>query len=356
MTPRERLNTVFRLAEPDRTPILGGWIAAPDHIMSLTGTSPDAYWADPVGVSIEAYRRLGMDGLIDVFVPKDGDYRCVDAGNYFAAGGKMTLEDALADIEAMPDPSDIERDFDFDGEYARFAAELSAIQARCGEMVWMPAQWDAAAKIAWYGRYGYENFFYIIGGYPEHAIRLLEIGGARGRCQSSLLARAIKEGLYPGAVLLGEDICDQRGPMISPAFLERYFFPQLAYSLEPLLDVGCRPVWHSDGDIRKLVDPLLAAGIQGFQGFQSECGVDLRELVAKRTLLGDPLLIFGPLNVTTELPVYSPEAVRAKTLEAIEICRGKASLVLFTANTVNPDVPLANIIAMSEAIGALAET
>jgi len=356
MTERERLEAVFMLAEPDRTPILGGWIAAPDHIMSLAGVSADAYWADPVSTSIEAYRRLGMDGLIDVFVPKDGDYRCVDAGNYFAAAGKTSLEDALVDIESMPGASEIERDFDLDGEYARFASDLRAMQTRCGDMVWMPAQWDAAAKIAWYGRYGYENFFYIVGGYPEHAIRLLEIGGARGRCQSRMLARAIEDGLYPRAVLLGEDICDQRGPMVSPVFLERYFFPQLAYSLEPLLAAGCRPVWHSDGDIRKLVDPLLGAGVQGFQGFQSECGVDLRQLVTKRTTAGDPLLIFGPINVTTELPVLSSDEIRAKTLEAVEICRGKASLVLFTANTINPDVPLANIVAMSNAIGACAET
>ena len=176
---------------------------------------------------------------------------------------------------------------------------------------------------------------------------------ARGRFQSRLLARAVEEGLYPYAVLLGEDICDQRGPMLSPAFLEKHFFPQLAYSLEPLLEVGCRPVWHSDGDIRRLVDPLLAAGVQGFQGFQSECGVHLADIVRKRTREGEPLLIFGPLSVTTELPTMTPDEVVAATRAAIETCRGKASLVLFTANTINPDIPLENVLAMSEAIGAV---
>jgi hypothetical protein len=37
--------------------------------------------------------------------------------------------------------------------------------------------------------------------------------------------------------------------MISPDFLERYYAPQLRYGLEPLLEVGCRPVWHCDGDV-----------------------------------------------------------------------------------------------------------
>ena len=37
MTPRERLDAVFALKAPDRTPILGGWIACPAHIMEIAG-------------------------------------------------------------------------------------------------------------------------------------------------------------------------------------------------------------------------------------------------------------------------------------------------------------------------------
>ena len=181
----------------------------------------------------------------------------------------------------------------------------------------------------------------------------MEVGGARGRCQSRLVAAAVAEGLYPKAVLLGEDICDQNGPMVSPAFLEKYFAPQLEYAIEPLLEVGCRPVWHSDGDVRRILDILIGAGIQGFQGFQSECGVRLEDLVQKRTREGEKLVLFGPLSVTTELPVLDEEAVMAKVAEAISICRDRASLVLFTANTINPDIPLANVLAMSRAVGAI---
>lgn len=353
MTPRERLETVFALGEADRTPILGGWIAAPDHIMTLSETSFDEYWEDPVAISIEAYRRLGMDGLIDVFVPKDRDYRCVDEVDFFSSAGRMSLEESLADIESLPTAAEILSSFDLADQYETFRRSLMARQDACGEMVWMPAQWDTAAKIAWYGRYGYENFFYIVGAHPEHARKLMEVGGARGRCHAELLARAVREGIYPHAVLLGEDICDQNGPMVSPAFLEEFFIPQLAFSLEPLLAAGCRPVWHSDGDVRRILDLLLDAGVQGFQGFQSECGVRLEELVEMRTRTGDPLLIFGPISVTTELPILRPEEIADRVEHAIETCRGKASLVLFTANTINPDVPLENIVSMSRAVGAI---
>ena len=60
----------------------------------------------------------------------------------------------------------------------------------------------------------------------------------------------------------------------------------------------------------------------------------------------------GPLSVTTELPVLGPDEVRARVRRAIDVCKGRASLVLFTANTINPDVPLANIRAMYEAVRA----
>jgi len=350
MSKRERLEAAFELKEPDRTPILGGWIACPEHIMELTGTTADEYWADPVGVSIRAYEHLGMDGLMSVCVPKNrGDFRSVDKTSYRKTDIGMSLEQAVAEIDAMPTPEAIEARYDFDAAYEEFRRKLKEMQTRCGDMLWMPAQWDASATVSWYDKFGYRNFFYIVGLYPDRAQKLMEVGGAQARCQCRLIARAVQEGLYPHAVLLGEDICTQRGPMISPDFLERYYAPQLRYGLEPLLEVGCRPVWHCDGDVRLTLDFLIDAGVQGLQGFQPECGMMLEKLVERRTRDGEPLLIFGPLSVTTELPVCTPEEITAKVHHAIEVCKGKASLVLFTANTINPDVPLDNIRAMYRA-------
>jgi hypothetical protein len=69
MTSLERLEAVFALQKPDRTPILGGWIACPEHIMAIAGADEGEYWNDPEGVSIRAYRSLGTDGLVGVKPP-----------------------------------------------------------------------------------------------------------------------------------------------------------------------------------------------------------------------------------------------------------------------------------------------
>ena len=351
MSPRDRLETLFSRQAPDRTPILGGWIACPEHICAVAGVSLSAYWADPEGVSIRAYKALGTDGLVALFVPKhEDDFRCVDADSYVHARVDMSLDDALAEIEALPQADEIESAFDLEAEYGAFRSELLAMQAQCGQMVWMPAQWRAGARISWYGDYGYENFFLIVGGYPQHARKLVEMGGAQGYCIGRLVARAVSEGLYPHAILLGEDICTQRGPMISPEFMGRYYAPQLAHGLKPLLEVGCNPIWHSDGDVRPIVDMLIDCGIQGFQGFQPECGMTLEYIANKRTRGGGAPILFGPLAVTTELPVLSPAEIRTRAREAVVYCRDRAHLVLFTSNTINPDVPLENVRAMYEAV------
>lgn len=347
----KRLKDAFSLKEPDRTPILGGWIACPEHIMKIAGATEDEYWADPVGVSIRAYDILDTDGLIGVFVPRSReDFRCVDASSYAHANWGFSLEEAVARVDAMPSPEQVEANFDFNASYQAFKESLISMQSRCGDMLWMPAQWGAGAKISWYGDFGYENFFYMIGLYPDRAQKLMELGGAYGRCQSRLIAHAVREGIYPKAVLMGEDICSQKGPMVSVKFMEKYYAPQLKYGLEPLLEVGCRPVWHCDGDVRPMLDLLIDSGVKGLQGFQPECGMVIDEIVKRRTRDGEPLLIFGPLSVTTELPFCKPEEIRTKVRHAIEVCKGNASLVMFTANTINPDVPLENIIAMYEAI------
>ena len=174
MSPRARLEAVFAGRAPDRTPILGGWIACPEHICTLAGASQEAYWADPIGVSIRAYRALAMDGLIGIFVPKSpADFRCVDASSYFHAQPDLTLQDALATIDAMPSAQAIEGEFDLASAYETFRSGLVEMQARCGEMVWMPAQWFAGARLAWYAELGYENFFHIVAAYPRQARKLM---------------------------------------------------------------------------------------------------------------------------------------------------------------------------------------
>lgn len=350
MTCKERIESVINGKQPDYTPVMGGWIACPEHICALSGASMEEYWRDPKAVSITAYKNLGTDGLVDLYVPANkNDFRFIDEHTYSNATQNLSIEEVLEQIDAMPEPEQIEADFDFDIKYREFRSDLLKYKNLCDPMVWMPAQWFAGARLAWYQEFGYENFFMLFGLYEKHIRKLMEIGCVRGRNNGRLVARAIEEGLHPKAMFFGEDICNQRGPMVNPAFLEKYWAPLLRRSLEPLNQVGCRTIWHCDGDVRPILDMLLDCGIGGLQGFQPECGMTIDYVTKKRTSNGNRLLILGPLSVTGELPVLTSGEVRQKVEYAIQCCRGNADLILFTANTINPDVPLENIRAMYDA-------
>lgn len=345
MDKKTRLTKAFDLGLPDRPPILGGWLAAPEHIQALTGCSDDAYWADPFHWGLEAERVLGSDGVVTIFAPiARGGYRCVD-GRVLERRAAYTVDSVMAEIDALPDPDQVAESFDLQAAYAEFVAEFQANQRLCGDILWCPADWSMIPKALWYAEYGYESALTALALYPARFSKLIRVSAVRGRQRAMLRARAIREGIHPRAILTGEDLCTQRGPMVSPEYLRREYLPLLEYTLEPLLQVGAKVVWHCDGDYRSLLPDVMACGIGGLQGFQRECGMDLEWIVDCCTRSGDPLLIFGPLSVTETLPHGTPADVRAAVQRAMSICRGKASLVFFTSNTITPDTPLENILA-----------
>jgi hypothetical protein len=343
MDKKQRLIKAFNLEQPDRPPILGGWLAAPTYIQALTGCSEDAYWEDPFHWGLEAERVLGSDGVIGIFTPiKRGEYRCVD-GQVLERRAAYTVDAVLDEIATMPDPDEVEASFDAEQAYGEFVANLEHRQAQCGDMMWCPADWSLIPKALWYHEFGYESALMALALYPDRYRKLIQVSAIRGRQRATLWARAIREGRHRAAILTGEDLCGQQGPMVSPEYLRREYFPLLQYAWEPLLEAGGKIIWHCDGDYRALLDDVLACGVSGLQGFQKECGMDLAWIVERRTRDGDPLIIFGPMSVTGTMPYGTPDEVRAEARRAMALCRDRASLVFFTSNTLTPDIPLENI-------------
>ncbi|MCL2664751.1 MAG: hypothetical protein FWE82_03990 [Defluviitaleaceae bacterium] len=351
MTKTERIEAVIAGKLPDRPPVLGGWIAHPRALVEISGAAEADYLRDPRRVAVSAYEKLGADGLIGVFTTKDLDtYRNQNKENYLKSDTGKSFEEAVRIAEGLPDAEEYAKQFDFDACYNGLKKEFADMKKICGDMAYMPANWSAGARITWYGEYGYENFFLLVGLRPDLGAKLCRLGGVSGLFYSKLTARAVTDGLMPKAVLLGEDICTQRGPMISMSFMREHYAPELARGLIPLLEAGCKPVWHCDGDIRPMLPMLLDCGIKGFQGFQPECGMHIEEIVNLRARGGEKLLIMGPISVTTELPVMTPAEIRAKVKYYADVCKDKADLIFFTANTINPDVPVENIKAFYGAV------
>lgn len=72
--------------------------------------------------------------------------------------------------------------------------------------------------------------------------------------------------------------------MVSPKIFKEVYFPHLRRAVEPLIDAGMHWLWHSDGDIMPIMSELIDCGIDGFQGFQEDEGMDMVKLSQTKSL------------------------------------------------------------------------
>ena len=350
---KQRLDAVFDRHEVDRPPALGGWLASPTAIMRLTGVTEDEYWDDPIAVSLRAYRQFNIDGLVDVQVPIErGEYRNVSKSQHDAIAEKFrSPEDVIAEIDKLPSPEEVVAQFDEQDFYDQTLSKMRKMQALCGdELYWCPCRWDIVPRWEWYQDFGYENYMMAMYQYPDRIISLLKYSAAETSCKGRVIARMVHEGIHPKGILCGKDLCSNQGPMVDPNFWREHWFPLVREAFKPLREAGARIVWHCDGNIIPVLDDILEFGVAGLQGFQTEIGFTLDDIVERRTIDGDKLIIFGPLSVTQTLLHGTPDAVKQEVRDAVAACRDKAHLALFTSNVIGPDVPIENVFAMYDAL------
>ena len=219
------------------------------------------------------------------------------------------------------------------------------MQKKLGDIVWMPTRWEVVHPgFEWYNTFGYENYMQFLALYPQAADKLFASEVEVKRCISAIIVEVYNELSAVPLIHLGTDICGKNGPVASPEFLRKYFFPHVRKSLEPLVEAGFSTVWHADGYIMPIIDDILACGISGLQGFQWEYGVKLEEIVQKRTNRGKKLTIFASPSVTSTLPFESKENVRKEIEYIIDVAKDSCALFILAANDILPDTPVENLI------------
>ncbi len=342
MTKHERIMRQARFEDVDRIPLLGGWMNSAEHLQELGGTTEEEFWADGWAGGLRAYRALDVDGMLGHIVP---------AGQNSVRQGRIlddehahrTTEDVLEFIEATLTDDEIIDAFDAEEYYANERASMEATQARYGDILHLPARWNCMPSFGYYGTFGYRAFYETVAHYPDAWERVFRAGGVAARLRNECLARVYNDMGHPPLIMCGDDICDNRGPMVSPQFLDDNYWQWAKHALEPLCEAGIKPICHSDGNVMPLIDQILDVGFAGMQGFQEECGVHLSDLVKLRTRDGDPLVFFCGMVVTQTMPWGSVDDVRADIEYAIDVTDGGRGLFLFPANVINPEVPIENI-------------
>ena len=237
---------------------------------------------------------------------------------------------SLDEIERFPYPSPDDYAFDEEALSAQVEEAHSlgkAVRAACGHIY----------EEAWQIR-GYEEFLMDLYQHPENCEYILGKLGERAMAFAVAYAKA-------GVDMLGtaDDVANQNAMMFDPDLWRRYMKPvwariiARAKEIKPDLEI----FYHSDGNIAVIIPELIEIGITVLNPVQPEC----LDIVEVKRQYGKQLVFHGTIGTQTTMPFGSPEEVRRVVRERKEIIGSDGALILAPTHVLEPEVPIANIIA-----------
>lgn len=340
--------------------IVASWMMKRDFFRHYAGVE-DIY-ADPVRTVVDAFANAGANLNPQFIMPSPG-HEHIATGPESVVGAKITVpksapqhsghddvtpESVRDEIDAMPDPDTVGRDFDLDGAARKYAEPLLKRREMSRDRTLFISGFGCPSVMGGYTRWGYDNYLAALVLYPESFRKYFALGGENGRLHNCAAVEAVRKYDLAPFVYSGDDICFNDGPVCSPALLDDIYFPAMRRAFEPLLEADVRIIWHCDGDIRRIVPQLLEAGVSGFQGFQEEAGVSLEGMTQLRTRWGKKPILWGCMSVTTTMPFGTVEEVKGRVEECFRIAAPGGGFCLASTSSILPEAPLENIVALFE--------
>lgn len=343
LTPKERLIRQVRGQEIDRVPSIGGWILGVRNMAELAGISVEQYLADPLGGTVRAHKNLQVDGMVQPVIPQSLDQ--VRTGSVQESDFTGTPPEAILELaDSLPDSEkEILASFDAAAEEQYYRDYFETAFACWEGIEPIPNFWEIGGHFALYSQFGYVAFFMACALYPEAVGKIWWARNLHSRQCALILLKLYKEYNLVPLMFCGEDLCNNQGPMVSPTFLRKHYYPAIRLSLEPLVDAGIRLIHHCDGDVRPLVHDFIDLGFSGFQGFQYELGIDPVEFKKLRSRMGEEMLFFTGLSVSRTLPLGSPTDAKNEVEYFLDLTDGGKGMFLFTTNVTGVETPPENI-------------
>jgi hypothetical protein len=364
LPPNARLALDAIMRRPTRG--IPGWllhVMQIGHIETIAGMEPGSYRRDPDAAYV-AFQRAAGTCMLDQYLA-DNPLTMGDRGFEGAAHGATTGADEIvldgiridspeAVVEHMetvvfPGLRRKAELFDEQAVIAGVLAHESRVQALLGPDILKAPYAVIRFPLLGYGTYGYVNYFMSYALYPEVQERFFSLQADLDALHNRAVARACAEAGLPPLHRLDHDMADSRGTLVDVASLDRIWFPHFSRAIEPALNEGVNLIWHCDGNLMRMVPRLIEAGIQGFQGFQYEDGMDYERICRMKSREGRDLIIVAGVSVTRTLPRGAPEDVR-RELRWLVDNGPRAGLFLGASSSIAPGVPLGNIRTLIEGL------
>ena len=160
-------------------------------------------------------------------------------------------------------------------------------------------------------------------------------------------------GEYIQILRMGGDLGTQAGPLISPETFEKMVKPVICETWS-ILKSKFRKYnpdgyisYHSCGNIFPFIPHFIECGLDILDPIQKVEDMEIQKL---KDAFGNKLTFHGAIDTQSLLPYGSPADVKNEVKKVIEILGKNGGYIAAPAHNVQADVPIENIIALSEAV------
>lgn len=175
---------------------------------------------------------------------------------------------------------------------------------------------------------------------PQLLRQMVEISIAYN---SALVDCAVKLGA--DAIFMSDDYSDNRGTMMSPRHFREFLLPGLKSVVEAIHSAGVPAIKHTDGNIMKILDDIISAGVDCIDPLDPLGNMNIPEVKGK---YGTSVCIKGNVNIGGALSLGTPSEVRAETMACIEAGKPGGAYILSTSNSLMSCILPENYQAMLE--------
>ncbi|MEG0896715.1 MAG: uroporphyrinogen decarboxylase family protein [Ruthenibacterium sp.] len=159
--------------------------------------------------------------------------------------------------------------------------------------------------------------------------------------------KLLQEGIEQGKRLMdagcdgiinASDIAFNSGTFLSTEMLSEFFFPYFNRWVDAVKSDGGIAVWHTDGNINKVIDKAIESGVHAIQCVDPLGGMDIVEL---KKQVQNKLCLIGNIDCSL-LQLGTASEIEAACKKVIEGCKGDGGFVLSGCNAIFKGIPAEN--------------
>ena len=315
--------------EPDWVPFLEGEID-PGHWHRILGR-PVRSIAD----YLEVQKRLGQPFMAaDLGLHQTAEVlqvigEATESERSLALGAGRAIR-SEADLEAFPWPDPDDLDLSMLAEMDRLLPDNFGLGLIIGKVF----------DLGWWLT-GLEAYSYAL---VDQPVLIERLHAKIAAYQERVVERALEFDSLQ-LVFHADDMAYRSGLIVAPKVLRQHIFPVYKRLNRICRERGVVTVFHSDGQVDRLIDDIVDAGFDGFNPIEPTA-MDIRAL--KRRVEGR-LSLIGNVDLSYTLTRGSPDEVDVEVRDLIRDVAPGGGYALASANSIPEYVPWENFVALHSA-------